>query len=68
MPQSDRGKTERELHQVEKRLADWTMWVGIFTGCLVATSLIGNLFIYYNTRQRQRPKLRRRNSFGHSLP
>jgi hypothetical protein len=45
-PQSDRGRAERELHAIERKMAHWTMWVGIFTGCLVVTSLVGNLFIY----------------------
>jgi hypothetical protein len=45
-PQSDRGNAVRELHEVEGNMAKWTMWVGIFTGCLVVTSIISNVFIY----------------------
>jgi hypothetical protein len=45
-PQSDRGKGAKELHDIEKAMSQWTMWVAIFTGLLVVTSFVGNLFIY----------------------
>jgi hypothetical protein len=45
-PQSDRGRTAKELHEIEKSMSRWTMWVAVFTGFLVVTSAVGNLFIY----------------------
>jgi hypothetical protein len=29
-PQSDRGKSGRELHDNEKSMSRWTMWVAVF--------------------------------------
>lgn len=46
MPQSTRGQSARESTDMQQRMTRWTMWVGIFTGLLVITSVIGNLFIY----------------------
>jgi hypothetical protein len=45
-PQSDRGKAVRDLHEIERAMARWTMWVAIFTGLLVVASVVSNLFIY----------------------
>lgn len=46
MPQTDRGKAGRELHEIERSMAKWTMMVAVFTGALVLTAGIQNLFIY----------------------
>jgi hypothetical protein len=46
MPQSDRGKIDREVHAIQKSMSRWTMWVAVFTFCLVVTSSVSNLFIY----------------------
>lgn len=46
MPQSTRGQSANETKETQEHMARWTMWVGIFTGLLVITSVIGNLFIY----------------------